>query len=48
MTGANEATAMALAGHETKAVSRNYTHMDEDVLRAAVDRLPDVTQGATK
>jgi integrase len=42
-TGANEAVAMALAGHETKAVSRNYTHMDEDVLRAAVDRLPDVT-----
>ena len=47
MTGANEATAMALAGHETKAVSRNYTHMDEDVLRAAVDKLPDVT-GRTK
>ena len=46
MTGANEATAMALAGHETKAVSRNYTHMDDDVLRAAVDKLPDVTRAA--
>jgi hypothetical protein len=37
---------MALAGHETRAVSRNYTHMDEDVLRAAVDKLPDVTKTA--
>jgi len=45
MTGANEATAMALAGHATQAVSQNYTHMDDDVLRAAVDRLPDVTRG---
>lgn len=40
---ANEATAMALAGHATQAVSQNYTHMDDDVLRAAVDKLPDVT-----
>ena len=44
MTGANEAVAMALAGHTTQAVSQNYTHMDDDVLRAAVDKLPDVRQ----
>ena len=48
MTGSNEAVAMSLAGHESRAISANYTHMDEDVLRAAVGRLPDVTQGATK
>jgi integrase len=42
-TGANEAVAMALAGHETRAVSQNYTTLDDATLRAAVDRLPDVT-----
>ena len=44
-TGANEAVAMALAGHETKAVSQNYTHMDTASLRGAVDAMPDVTKG---
>jgi integrase len=42
-TGANEAVAMALAGHETKAVSQNYTHLDTASLRGAVDAMPDVT-----
>jgi integrase len=46
-TGANEAVAMALAGHETKAVSQNYTHLDAHTLRAAVDKMTDVTK-ATK
>ncbi len=41
-TGANEAVAMALAGHETKAISQHYTRLDEGTLRAAVDKLPDV------
>ena len=45
-TGANEAVAMALAGHETKAVSQNYTHMDTASLRGAVDAMPDVTKAA--
>lgn len=45
-TGANEAVAMALAGHETKAVSQNYTHMDTASLRGAVDAMPDVTKTA--
>jgi len=45
-TGANEAVAMALAGHETKAVSQNYTHLSADTLRGAVDALPDVTAPA--
>ena len=43
-TGANEAVAMALAGHETKAVSANYTHLDTATLRGAMDKLPDVTK----
>jgi integrase len=48
-TGANEAVAMALAGHETKAVSANYTHLDTTTLRGAMDKLPDVTKtGLTK
>lgn len=37
---------MALAGHETKAVSQNYTHMDTASLRGAVDAMTDVTKAA--
>jgi len=47
-TGANEAVAMALAGHETKAISQNYTHLDTATLRGAVDSMPDVTKSAKK
>lgn len=42
-TGASEAVAMALAGHETRAVSQNYTHLDNETLKAALAKLPDVT-----
>ena len=42
-TGASEAVAMALAGHETKAISQQYTHMDDATLRAAMNKMPDVT-----
>ena len=45
-TGANEAVAMALAGHETKAVSQNYTHLDTATLRGAMDKMTDVTKAA--
>jgi hypothetical protein len=34
---------MALAGHETKAISEHYTTLDDATLRAAVNKLPDVT-----
>lgn len=44
-TGASEAVAMALAGHETKAISQQYTHMDDATLRAAMNKMPDVTAG---
>ena len=48
-TGANEAVAMALAGHETKAISQQYTHMDDTTLRAAMNKMPDVTaKGVTR
>jgi len=30
-------------GHETAAVSRVYSHIDTATLRAAIDKLPDVT-----
>lgn len=43
-TGASEAVAMALAGHETKAISQQYTHMDDTTLRAAMNKMPDVTE----
>jgi integrase len=45
-TGANEAVAMALAGHETKAISQNYTHLDTATLRGAMDKMTDVTKTA--
>jgi len=39
---------MALAGHETKAISEHYTTLDDATLRAAVNKLPDVTASARK
>lgn len=45
-TGASESVAMALAGHETKEISRHYTSIDDATMRAAVDRMPDVTEAA--
>jgi hypothetical protein len=29
-------------GHESAAISRRYTHIEDQVLRAAVDKMPDV------
>jgi len=47
-TGASQAVAMALAGHETKAISEHYTTLDDATLRAAVNKLPDVTASMRK
>lgn len=41
-TGAGESVAMALAGHESAAVSASYTHIENDAKRAAVMNLPDL------
>jgi integrase len=42
--GINDSVAMDIVGHETAAVSRNYTRIDDATKRAAVAKLPDITQ----
>jgi integrase len=42
-TGATDAMARAIAGHESAAISQHYTHLTADDLRGAVDALPDIT-----
>jgi integrase len=43
MSGASDVVAREIVGHETAAVSRTYSHIDAATLRAAIDRLPDIT-----
>lgn len=43
-SGVSDAVAMDIVGHETKAVSRNYTKIDEGAKRAAIAKLPDITK----
>jgi integrase len=40
--GVSDSVARELMGHESAAVSRRYTHLEDQVLRAAVDKMPDV------
>ncbi len=40
--GVSDVVAMDLIGHESQAVSRNYTHIDDETKRAAVDKMPDI------
>jgi integrase len=42
--GVNDSVAMDIVGHETSAVSQNYTKIDDATKRAAINRLPDVTK----
>ena len=44
--GASDVVARDIIGHESEAVSRNYTHLDESTKRAAIDKLPDITEQA--
>jgi integrase len=44
-TGASEAVARDIIGHDSAEISRHYTHVDEPSKRAALARLPDVTKG---
>lgn len=44
-SGASDAVAMDIAGHESASISRHYTHMPTETKRAAVDKLPDFTGG---
>jgi integrase len=43
--GASDFIAGEIVGHESAAVSRQYTHLTTDDKRAAMQRLPDVTNG---
>jgi integrase len=43
--GVSDFMAREIVGHESAAVSRQYTHLTADDKRAAMQRLPDVTDG---
>lgn len=45
--GVCDVVARDIIGHESEAVSRNYTHIETNTKRAAVDKMPDVTAGQT-
>lgn len=42
--GVSDVVARDIVGHESEAISRNYTHIDAETKRAALDKLPDVTK----
>jgi integrase len=42
-SGASDVVAREIIGHESAAVSRTYSHIDAATLRAAIDKLPDLT-----
>jgi integrase len=42
--GVSDVVARDLIGHDSVAVSRNYTHIDTETKRAAVDKMPDFTK----
>ena len=46
--GVSNAIAMQIIGHESEAVSRQYTHLSTDDLRPAMAKLPDVSAKGTK
>ncbi len=43
-TGATDSIAMDIVGHESEAISRSYTRIDQNAKREALSRLPDITQ----
>ena len=45
--GVSDFMAREIVGHESAAVSRQYTHLTTDDKRAAMQRLPDVTDSCT-
>ena len=42
--GVSDVVARDIIGHESEAISRNYTHIDFETKRAALEKLPDVGQ----
>jgi len=43
-SGVSDSVAMDIVGHETASISRNYTKIDDTAKRAAINKLPDITQ----
>jgi integrase len=41
--GISASVAMDIVGHDTPAISQHYTHLEDDVKRAALAKLPDLT-----
>jgi integrase len=41
--GVSDVVTRDIIGHESEAVSRNYTHIESETKRTALDKLPDVT-----
>jgi integrase len=44
--GVSDALAREIIGHDSAAISRGYTHLSTEDLRAAMDKLPDITKAA--
>jgi integrase len=42
--GVSESVTRDIIGHESAEISRHYTHVEESAKRAAIDKLPDVTE----
>ncbi len=42
--GVSDVVTRDIVGHESAAISRNYTHIETETKRAALDKLPDVTK----
>jgi len=40
--GVSDAVAMEFVGHDSKSVSRQYTHIETSALRQAADKMPDI------
>jgi integrase len=40
--GVSDVVARDIIGHESEAISRNYTHIDAETKGNAVDKMPDV------
>jgi len=41
--GVSDVVARDIIGHESEAISRNYTHIDTETKRRAIDAMPDIT-----
>lgn len=46
--GVSEAVARDVIGHESAAISRHYTHIDQGATRKALAKLPDVTSALSE